>query len=260
MGLLKLFRDSRLQVVLVLTAVWLLAVWHFRILNSFVYPILAVGIVTICDLAITYLRSRKLYLPASSFVSGFLIGLIIAPTEKIWVVAIAAIFASLSKQFIGAGIRRHIFNPAAFGIMAVNLVAGTSVVWWGVAWGKSELLILVPAMAWILWRLKRLWIPITFLAVYFVYLSFLMTPAYAFKTLVDGSFMLFALVMLPEPITSPSWGYFKYPFGVLVAVLAIIISKIAPAVEFFLAALLIGNLIGFLALRAKAFGETKTPK
>lgn len=260
MGSRKLLKDSRVQVALVLTAVWLLAVWHDRTINSFLFPLLSVLTVACLDLAITKIRAKIWFLSASSVVSGLLIGLIIAPAGEVWVILIAALFASLSKQFIGAGVRRHIFNPAAFGIMAVNFAFGTPIAWWGVAWSRLPLLVLVPAMIWILWRLKRQFIPLTFVAVYFVYLLTLMTPSGALKTLVDGSVMLFVLVMLPEPITSPNWGYFKYLFGALAAVLAIALPKFLLVSDNFLAALLLGNLIGFLWIwLPKTFSKTETP-
>lgn len=249
MDLKKLLKDSRLQVALILALVWLLAVWSFQTLHSILYPLFAVGLMTALDVVYTKIRFKKWYWPSASFVTGFLIGLILSPTEPIWVIAVAVLAAFISKQFIGLGIRRHIFNPAAFGIMAVSLIFGTGVSWWGVAWSRWPLLVLIPVMLLILWKLKRLFIPLTFLLVYFVYLATQTSSPEAAETLLDGSVMLFALVMLTEPITSPNWGYFKYLFGALVAVLAIVIASLAPISDNFPAALLAGNLIGFLALK-----------
>lgn len=253
MNFKKLLGDTRIQVSLTLFLVLILAVWHERTINSFLDPLAAVFIVGALDLLITKVRFGKSYLPASSLVSGLLVGLIIAPSEKFWIVILAAAAATLSKQFIGAGMRRHIFNPAAFGIISVNLIFGTPVSWWGVAWSPWPLVILMPVMFLILKKLMRLWIPTGFLATYFVYLLTIMAPTDAVNTIADGSVMLFALVMLPEPITSPNRGYLKYIFGPMVAVLAILTGKILPLSENFLLALLAGNLIGFLV-----FGGAKT--
>lgn len=258
MDLTKLVGDSRIQVSLTLLVVWLLAVWHFQTLNSFSYPLFSVGLMTVLDVTYTRIRFKKWYWPSASLVTGLLIGLIIDPSEPIWIIALAVLVASLSKQFISVGIRRHIFNPAAFGILAVNLAFGTPVAWWGVAWSRLPLLILVPAMVWVLWRLKRQFIPLTFLATYFVYLLTLSPPGDSLKILIDGTVMLFALVMLPEPITSPNWGYFRYLFGFLVVVLAIVLPKFVPVSDNFLPALLVGNLVGFLGVYFfKTFLKTK---
>jgi len=252
--------DFRLHVAFTLFLIWLLAVWHFRTLAAFGYPILAVGLITILDLGITWVRDHKIYLHSASFVTGLLIGLIIAPNGPVWIVAVACLLASLSKQFIKLGLRQHIFNPAAFGVMATSLIFGISIAWWGIAWSKWPLMILIPLMARILWRMKRLMLPITFLVVFFLFLAIKVGPQESIKALFDGSVMLFALVMLPEPITSPNKGYFNYLFGVLVAIISILISSTKALGEVFLPALLFGNLIGFLLIRFKTFAKAPTSK
>lgn len=269
MNLKALFWDTRLHVAFTLTLVWLLTLVktaYGQHASSVILPLVAIVTITACDVAITYLRSRKAlgpqgtsfaYWPFSSLVSGLLIGLIIDPKQPIWVFALAAILASLSKQFIGAGNRRHIFNPAAFGIMAVSIFFQVPVSWWAVAWGNLPLIILIPLMARILWRLKRLTLPATFLIIYYLYLLTLMSPKVALNTLIDGSFLLFALIMLPEPITSPIVGKFKYFFGILVAILAILISKFLQIGEVFLPALLMGNFISFMVNRFQRLSISK---
>ncbi|MBI2594240.1 RnfABCDGE type electron transport complex subunit D [Candidatus Curtissbacteria bacterium] len=244
------FVDNRLKVAFTLFLVWLLAAWHFKTLAAFGYPLLAVGLVIIFDLLITWFRDKKLYWPFASLVTGFLIGLIIDPGQPLWIVALACLFASLSKQFISAGQRQHIFNPAAFGIIATSLIFGTPVSWWGIAWGKLPLVILIPLMIRILWGMSRIWLPIGFLVVYFTYLS-VITKSISWDLFLDGTTLLFALVMLPEPITSPTSGKLKYLFGPLVALLAIFISSVRFLTDGLLPALLVGNLIGFLIIRGK---------
>lgn len=266
MDLKAIFNEFKTQVAFTLLLIWLLVVWHFQTLNStllgpqssldsmrtasFAYPLFSVLLMTTLDVGYTWLRFKKFYWPSASFVTGFLIGLIIAPTEPIWIIAIAVLAAFLSKQFIDVGLRQHIFNPAAFGIMAASLAFGTPVAWWGVAWGKLPLLILVPLMIRILWKMKRLMLPLTFLAVYYLYLIIQIPLTDSIGALVDGSLLLFALVMLPEPITSQARGKFKYGFGILVAILAIGLSLFRWP-EVFLPALLIANLAAFLILKFK---------
>lgn len=249
MNLKVIFNEFKSQVAFTLLLVWLLAIWHVQTLNSILYPLISVFLMTLLDFGITWARSKKLYWPSASFVTGLLIGLIIDPSQPWWIFALAVLAAFVSKQFIGSGLRQHIFNPAAFGIMAVALAFGTQVAWWGVAWGKLPLLILIPAMIRILWRMKRLWLPVSFLAIYFIYYLTIFDPIVAAVSLLDGTMLLFALVMLSEPITSPSKNYFKFSFGALVAVLAIGLSYLRLASGVFLPALLISNLIGFVTLR-----------
>ena len=250
-----IYHDFRLHVAFTLVLVWLLAMWRFHAVNAFLYPLLAIVFMVIFDLSTTLIRDHKIYFPSASLVTGFLIGLIIDPSEPIWVIAIACLLASFSKQFINVGPRQHIFNPAAFGIMAVSLIFRMPVSWWGVVASAWSLVILMPLMARVLWRMGRLTLPMTFLAVYFIYLTILSGSWEAVRTLADGTFMLFALVMLPEPMTSPIRGNFKYGFGILVAFLSILFSNLNFLEEVFLPALLLGNLAGFLLLK---FSKTST--
>ena len=179
------YLDFRLHVAFTLFLVWLLNLWVVPSINTFFYPLLAVFSMTVFDLGITWVRDHKIYFPSASLVSGFLIGLIIDPSEPMWVIAVACLLASFSKQFINVGHRQHIFNPAAFGIVVVSLIFRTPVAWWGVAVSGWSLIILTLLMIRILWRLGRLSIPITFLVVYFIYLTIQLGPAEALRTLID---------------------------------------------------------------------------
>lgn len=266
MDLKAIFNEFKSQVAFTLVLIWLLAAWHSQTLSSILYPLFSVFLMTLLDLGITWVRSKKLYWPSASFVTGFLIGLIIDPSEPVWIIALAVFAAFISKQFIGTGIRQHIFNPAAFGIMATALAFGAPVAWWAVAWGKLPLVILVPAMIRVLFRMKRLLLPVGFLIVYLVYYLTLFDPQAAVLALADGSLLLFALVMLPEPITSPVVGNYIGPltsrspdiisrfarnykslFPAAVAVVSIGLSRLNIA-EIFLPALLIAN-FAFFGLR-----------
>lgn len=246
-------RDTRLHVGFTLFLVWGLAIWYHHadanLVRIISYPLLSIATIGILDLLLTWLRYRKFYLPTAAIVSGFLIGLILAPTEPVYAILTAATLAALSKQFIAAGIRRHIFNPAAFGIMGVSLIFGPTVAWWGVAWGWYPILIFVPLMTRILWKLKRLLLPVGFLLVYLIYLFSASSFDSALRTLVDPTVLFFAMVMLPEPITSPTGGYFKYGFGALVAIAAIIFSDFGKLPEIFLPALLFSNLVTFCLIK-----------
>ena len=250
-----IYHDFRLHVAFTLVLVWLLALWRVQTVNAFLFPLLAIVFMVIFDLSTTWIRDHKIYFPSAALVTGLLIGLIIDPSTPIWTIGVTSLLASLSKQFIKTGLRQHIFNPAAFGIMATPLIFDIPVAWWGVTASGWSLIILIPLMTRVSGRMGRLTLPITFLAIYFIYLTIQSGSGKALSIIVDGTVMLFALVMLPEPMTSPIQGSFKYGFGILVAILAILFSSLNFLEEAFLPALLLGNLAGFLLLR---FSKTST--
>jgi len=241
-----IINEFKSQVAFVLLLIWLLSAWHFRTTNVFAYPLFAVILTTFLDLTINKFRGGKFYWPSASLVSGALIGLILAPAGSILPIVVACTVAVFSKQFINTGIRQHIFNPAALGIMVASLTLNVAVAWWAVAWSQLPLIILVPSMIRVLWRMKRLFLPLTFILVYLAYYLTIFPPLAAVKSLVDGSLLLFALVMLPEPMTSPVVGKFKYTFATAVALVSIGLSYSGIFSEVFLPALLAANLGAFL--------------
>ncbi|KKS03806.1 MAG: hypothetical protein UU56_C0014G0005 [Candidatus Curtissbacteria bacterium GW2011_GWA2_41_24] len=118
-----IYHDFRLHVAFTLVLVWLLALWRVQTVNAFLFPLLAIVFMVIFDLSTTWIRDHKIYFPSAALVTGLLIGLIIDPSTPIWTIGVTSLLASLSKQFIKTGLRQHIFNPAAFGIMAKTNIA-----------------------------------------------------------------------------------------------------------------------------------------
>lgn len=240
-----LFANTRLRVAFVLALIWIVYLFFNFTLRAFFLPLFSVALVLVFDLLITYIRKQTAYFPASSFVTGLLIGLILSPQEQLLTFMFAAALAVFAKQFLSRGAHQHIFNPAAFGIFTTSLLFGVPVAWWAVSWSPWVILVII-SISYTLYTLRRLWLPITFLLVYALYLLILgnrNVPSSFF----DGTVFLFTFIMLPEPITSFAIGKWKYVFGPLVAVFAIALGRIQALPDVFLPALLLGNLVGFLA-------------
>lgn len=244
----KLISNTRLRIASVLVLIWVVYLIFNFTLRAFFLPLFSVTLVAALDLITTYVRKRALFLPASSLVTGFLIGLILSPEESILPFALAAAFAVFSKQFVRAREHQHVFNPAAFGIFGASLLTGVPVAWWAVSW-SPWVIFLIVSVSYTLYALKRLWLPVTFLITYGVFVFVTAGSEGALSSLLDGTVMLFAFIMLPEPITSPIGGRWKYFFGPLIAVLTILVGKVGVVADVFLPALLLGNLVGFLTKR-----------
>lgn len=219
--------DSRGKVIAVLLLLWLGSL-------HVVAPIPALLGMLLSDAMV----SRHITL--STIVTGLLIGLIFNPTAGIIPIITACFLASLSKNIIRIGPHNHVFNPAAFGIIAASLLFNRPVSWWGASWGIVPVIVLAIGMTPVLWKLKRFFMPVTFLAVYFLVTR-------SFPLLFDGTVFLFAFIMLPEIKTSPGIGFWQYVWGVLVGGLVALgtifqISFTDPL----LLALLVANLVGFI--------------
>lgn len=243
-----LWTNTRLRIASILTLIWIVyLLFNFDSRAAISVP-LAV-LVTVCiELVLTYARKRRLFFPASALVTGLLIGLIISPHEPPMVFLLAAFLAIASKHIFRLGEHRHIFNPAAFGILGVAFITGAPVAWWAVSFSPWIIPLIVSA-SYTLYQLKRLWLPITFLATYGLYFLLFVPKETLLPILLDGTVFLFAFVMLPEPITSPSAGRWKYAFGPLVFVVSILIGRIGQLPDVFLPALLLGNILAFFLKR-----------
>ena len=242
--------DSRGKVVVALVLLWLAGVLYPFPLSAVLFkPILAIAGSIIADAWLSRVRYGAWFFSLSSVITGLLIGLIVDP-RSVGALFTAVILASASKYFLGFGRQKHIFNPAAFGIVLSSALFNRPVAWWGAAWGIVPLLIILFGMLLPLRQLRRLWMPVSFLFVYGVGLALLSSAESALKLTFDATPFLFAWVMLTEPITVPSRGLWRYGWGALVGALVIGFHVVGISwSDPLLTALLLANIVGFFLKR-----------
>lgn len=242
--------DSRGKTTMVLLVLWMVTLWHVYSANLFWRPLVAVVSLILLDVFLGKLRWGAWFFSLSSVVTGLLIGLIFDPSSSWLALFIACFVASVGKHFIGTGRQKHIFNPAALGIVVASIMFGRPVAWWAGAWGNLPLLIVVTGMTPILHRLRRLWMPATFLVFYFLANLLFVPLVGALRLTLDSTAIFFALIMVPEPLTSTSLGMWRYGWGVVVGVLVLGVSVILLSVsDPLLVSLLAANAIGFFFIR-----------
>lgn len=235
--------DPRAKIFGLLLLLWVIAFWRNPSLSAILFPLFSCFLFSFLDLIYNYWKSKKFYYPFSSLVSGGLLGMLIHPSQGILTLWSAVVLAFFSKHFIKMK-GKHIFNPAAFGVVSVSLISGLPISWWVTAAGGISL-ILLSLSSFILYKLKRLQISLIFLLGYFLFMTYLKGLSNALLLTVDGTVFLFAFIMLPEPMTSTISGFWKYGFAL--SVLAIIILSYLTRFSFtdpLLIALLITNLLG----------------
>ena len=221
----------------------------------------AIAFSTVLILAVCWITNqlfaRVFDVPAngdSVYITALILLLILDPVtasdpKGVGIVIFASVWAIASKFIFAVG-RKHLFNPAAFGVMLPALLLGQPATWW--VGGNLPLLPVVLVGGFLVVRkLQRFDLVATFILVDLATILATTAPS-QFSTALTETFrssplFFFAFVMLTEPLTAPTMRLPRLAFAAIVGFL------FAPNVHvgsFYLTpelALLTGNLFAYLA-------------
>jgi ferredoxin-NADP reductase/Na+-translocating ferredoxin:NAD+ oxidoreductase RnfD subunit len=242
---------------LLLLVGWALAGSFFSQVPYNWHQILVSGawLVGICWLA-NKLISRFLDIPAnkeSDLITGLILALILTPPKDVTDFAAlggAAIAAIASKYIITLN-RSHIFNPAATGAFIAGEVFHKYPSWW--VGTKFMTPIVVIGGLLILRKMKRFTMVLIFLAMFMLYLIYGTSSGsnlhFLWLELISTQVLFFAVIMLTEPLTSPTMLSRYIPYAILVGILYTATKlKFSPE-----EALLAGNLFTFIFARNRRY-------
>ncbi len=239
--------DSRGKVAALLVLLWIVNLIVRFQLNLVWVVVWSLAATVLTDVLLIRVRSGVWHISLSSLVTGLLIGLTLDPNVGPLMPLVASVAAILSKQFVGLGKHKHVFNPAVFGIIVASLVFSRPVAWWAAAWGWIPVTIITLGMIPILKSLRRIALPLTFIAAYFFGNLILSGFDAAWQLTLDGTVILFAFIMLPEPATSLARGAWQYSWGLLVALIVFGQSRFGVTLtDPLLLALLVSNIVRFV--------------
>jgi len=251
-------------------ALSLLLIYFTAIITEFSPNIIYIFITNIAftvgfDLLFIYIRKRKVFIPYAAIVTGLILSVTLTPTTPWYAIIILCGIAMATKNFIRIK-NRHIFNPAAIGLVLGGIIFHQSVSWWGSSFqsiftghiGIVFLFIILLLPIYVSgYRMKRYYTIFSFFLVYII-TSFFLTHGSTVQDFVaissSSSLIFFTLIMLPEPMTSPVTKKRQILFGMLVAILTQIIllpmishllAPIGLLPDPFLISLLISNAIFF---------------
>ena len=245
----RLFKTPKIQMAFVLFVIFITALIRqpsFLVLFRF---LTAVGLAIGVDIMLLKVRKIEPFFPSAGIVTAFIIGLLLAPTLPLVELISAVLLAILSKHFLRID-RKHIFNPAAFGLFFAGLIFGQDVSWWAVSFQQlkpdnlflflSFGVLFLPAYISVL-RMRRFWTVFPFLLMYSLFRYVLIRNL----SFLDPTVLFFSLVLLPEPMTTPHKPLKQVVFGIFVAVLSIFISTPISVPDPLIGALLFSNLVTF---------------
>ncbi len=189
----------------------------------------------------------------SVYITAFILALILPPAtvgdSSAALTVIVASAVAMGSKYLLAPAKKHLFNPAALGVLVTGIGMGGYASWW-VA-GNLQLLpfVLIGGLA-IVHKIRRFDLVLAF-AITAVVTMILTTPGRDAVSVFSLAFLhtsllFFAFVMLTEPLTTPPTRRLRIVYGVIVGVLfapAVQLSGIHTSPEL---ALLIGNVFVYL--------------
>ena len=189
----------------------------------------------------------------SVYITGLILALIITPVASndyagVGFLIYASAWAMASKYIFAIG-KKHIFNPAAFGVAISALTINQAATWW-VAGNYVLLPFLFLGGLLIVRKIRGFDLVFSFtIATFFSVLitsssGNLATPL--IQTLLHSSFFFLAFVMLTEPLTMPPDLLRRIPYGIIVGLFFapnVHIGSVYSTPEL---ALLIGNVYSYI--------------
>lgn len=212
-------------------------------------------LVGICWLA-NKLISNFFDIPAnkeSDLITGLILILILTPPKDITDFAAlgAVAVAAMASKYIITFNRSHIFNPAATGAFIAGEVFHKFPSWW--VGTKFITPVVVIGGLLVLRKMKRFTLALVFMATFVLYLIYGTTSGgnlhFLWLEIISTQALFFAVIMLTEPLTSPTLLKWCLPYAVLVGILYSATKlKFSPE-----EALLAGNLFTFIFSRNQRY-------
>lgn len=204
---LKRLLDSRYLPPIFITCILLAGQLSFGILESYPRTLLAIATAISAELIIGKLYWGKWLHPASAYISGISVGILLR-TPAFWPYALCALISIVSKYVLRVN-DRHIWNPSNFGISAMLFLAPATVASLSIQWGNN----LAPlAVIWVLglvivWRVRRLHITATYVVSFLAFAlvrSFITHDPWLSEVapITGPMYQLFIFFMITDPKTT----------------------------------------------------------
>jgi Na+-translocating ferredoxin:NAD+ oxidoreductase RnfD subunit len=189
------------------------------------------------ETVILYFKNKVFRITESAVITVLITGYVLSSGEAWWTFVIVGAAAILSKHAFRFS-RKHLFNPAAFGIFLSTIALGASTQWKGTyLW-----YILVPCGVYFTYKIRKLEVIAGYAAISVVLFG---TQAFLQRVPVGNIFgyvsYFFIFVMLIEPKTSPLRPLGKYLFGAGTAGLIFVLTESGVTFDAELFSLLVMN-------------------
>ena len=280
--LLPSLRDPRLHVAAVLLTLQALGqtVLGFRLSVAQILACLVAG--ALIEFIVAFFKDKAIMWPASGLLTGNSTAFILRvpgtvhgdwwSTRGIWIF-VGVVAVSMASKYLIRWRGRHIFNPSNLGLVLAFVVLGPKftepmdLFWIPMGqWMLVTYAILILGGLFIAWELKLLGLELAFMAAFAAFLAIALIPvpdhcmvaswratamcSWQLWNVIIASpeLLIFALFMMPDPKTVPDGQVSRVVFGVLVALLAVLL--VGPtALEFWTKTAILASLVIACGLR-----------
>lgn len=203
-----------------------------------VTALIAVSASIALETIILYLKTKSFRITESSVITGLIIGYVLSSDNVWWKFVAASVLAILSKSLIRFR-KKHIFNPAGFGIFLTLILFGARTEWKGTyLW-----YIVVPFGFYFVSRIRKIEIIIAYaIASFALFGGQAILQKVSFWNVFGYFSYFYIFVMVIEPLTTPVTRIGKFFFGALTASLIFILTEIGVKFDAELFSLLVLNM------------------
>ncbi len=197
----------------------------------------------------------------SAYITGFILALIVSPVAPsdgagVGFLIFVSAWAMASKYIFAIG-KKHIFNPAAFGVALGALMLGQSATWW-VASSTVLMPLVVIGGFLVVHKIRRFDLVAAFSVVALTAVVVTSSSGGALthlaQTVLYSPFSFLTLVMLTEPLTMPPSRFLRVGYAAIVGVL---FGSLYLSPEL---ALLVGNVFVYIVSPKRRFILTLVEK
>lgn len=160
--------DNRYVAPVFITCILLAAHLSFGILESYQKTVVAIVVSIALELALGLVFYRKWAQPASAYITGISVGILIR-SPAFWPYALCSAISITSKYVLRVN-GRHLWNPSNFGISVMLFTAGDTVASLSIQWGNYlwPMIVIWILGSIIIWRLRRFHITATYVIAFLV--------------------------------------------------------------------------------------------
>src|ERR1700732_5308584 len=161
--------DNRYLAPAFITCILLGGHLSFGILESYPKTLLAIVVSILLELVLGRIFYRKWLHPASAYITGISVGILIR-SPAFWPYGLCSAISITSKYVLRVK-GRHLWNPSNFGICAMLFLAGDAVATLSIQWGNYlwPMIVIWLLGSIIIWRLRRFHITAAYVAAFFLF-------------------------------------------------------------------------------------------